>query len=404
VAEHERAPVAGMLGDLNQDVADDPRDRAGESVDDLNQLASRGVQQTRESRFVSQCLDRELLPFVHRGDYHCRDGRHPLVRTTCVKRVCLVLVAAALLAPASQARVAGGTPVALVTAETMNELLAVSLLSGRILKRLPMPSDPQNVATTVRTAVVVSTRGAAVTLVDIRRLQVVKVLRGFGSPHIPLISADGRFAYVTDDARGQLVVIDLVRRRVTRRVYVGLGAHHMAGDGPGNQLWIALGERARSIAVVDVSNAGHPHVIDHVDPRGRAHDLAFSTNDARVWVTYDDRPEVGVFAASTGRLLRLLHAGSPPQHIAFGPAGGGGHAYLTSGDDGTLRIFSSRTGRLLRIIRTSYGSFNLATYGSFVATSSLYRGTLMEFDEAGHRRLTRRVAPAARDLVVATLP
>jgi DNA-binding beta-propeller fold protein YncE len=322
-----------------------------------------------------------------------------------VKRALLILAAAALVASSSQARVAsGGNPVALVTAETMNELLAVSLPGGRILKRLRMPADPENVGTSDRTAVVVSTRGAAVTLVDVRRLRVVKVLRGFGSPHIPLIGADGRFAYVTDDARGQLVVIDLVRRRVTRRVYVGYGAHHMTEDASGNWLWIALGERARSIAVVDVSNPGDPRLVDRVDPRGGAHDLAFSPGDARVWVTYDDRPEIGLFSASTRKLVRLLHAGSAPQHILFGPAGGGGHAYVTSGDDGTLRIFSARTGRLLRTVRTSYGSFNLATYGSFVATSSLYRGTLIEFDENGHRRVARHVAPAARDLAFADLP
>jgi DNA-binding beta-propeller fold protein YncE len=322
-----------------------------------------------------------------------------------MKGALLVLVSAALLVPASQARVVGGgTPVALVTAETRNELLAVSLPGGRIVKRLRTPADPQNVETSDRTAVVVSTRGAAVTLIDVRRLRVVKVLRGFGSPHIPLIGRDGRFAYVTDDARGQLVVIDLLRWRVTRRVFVGFGAHHMAEDGPGNKLWIALGERARSIAVVDVSNPRHPRLSDHIDPRGAAHDLAFSPNDARVWITYDDRPKVGVFSASTGRLVRLLPAGSAPQHILFGPAGGGGHAYVTSGDDGTMRIFSSRTGRLLRLVRTSYGSFNLALYGSFVATSSLYRGTLMEFDESGRRWLTKHVAPAARDLAVSTLP
>jgi DNA-binding beta-propeller fold protein YncE len=315
-----------------------------------------------------------------------------------------MVVAAVLLAPASQARItSGGRPVALVTAETTNELVAVSLPEGRILRRLHMPADPQNVETGARTAVVVSTRGAAVTIVDVGRLRVEKVLRGFGTPHIPLIAADGRFAYVTDDERGQLVVIDLTHRRVARRVFVGLGAHHMAEDEAGNQLWIALGERARSIAIVDVSDPGRPHVTGHVKTR-EAHDLAFSPSDARVWVTYGDRPEIGVFSTATGRLVRLVRAGPPPQHVLFGPAGGGGHAYVTSGDNGTLRIFSAKTGRLLRVVRTSYGSFNLATYGSFVTTSSLYRGTLMDFDEDGHRRLARHVAPAARDVAVAILP
>jgi DNA-binding beta-propeller fold protein YncE len=311
-----------------------------------------------------------------------------------------------VVAPASQAHVAsgGGNPVALATAETMNELLAVSLTNGKLLKRLPVAADPQNVETNDRTAVVVSPRAGAVTLVDVPRLRVVKVFRSFRSPHIALIGRDDRYAYVTDDARGQLVVIDLVRRRVVRRVYVGLGAHHMAEDGPGNQLWIALGERARSIAAVDVSDPRRPRLVDHVDPHGLAHDLAFSPNDARVWVAYDDRASIGLFSAATGRLVRVLPAGSAPQHVAFGPAGGGGHAYVTSGNDGTLRIFSARTGRLLRLVHTSYGSFNLGLWGSFVVTSSLYRGTLMEFDGNGDRRLSRRIAPAARDVAVATVP
>lgn len=321
-----------------------------------------------------------------------------------MKRALVLVVTAAVIAPASQAHVAsGGNPVALVTAETMNELLVVSLPSGSLLKRLPMPADPENVESNDRTAVVVSPRAGAVTLVDVPRLSVVKVLRGFGSPHIALIGRDDRYAYVTDDARGQLAVIDLVRQRVARRVYVGLGAHHMAEDGPGNQLWIALGEQARSIAVLDVSNPRLPKVVSHVDPHGLAHDLAFSPNDARVWVTYDNRARIGLFSSATGRPVRLLPAGSAPQHVAFGPAGGGGHAYVTSGDVGTLRIFSARTGRLLRVVHTSYGSFNLGLWGSFVATSSLYRGTLMEFDENGRRRLSTRVAPSARDVAVATL-
>jgi hypothetical protein len=216
-----------------------------------------------------------------------------------------MVVVAVLLAPASQARItSGGRPVALVTAETTNELVAVSLPEGRILRRLRMPADPENVETGARTAVVVSTRGAAVTIVDVGRLRVEKVLRGFGTPHIPLIGADGRFAYVTDDERGQLVVIDLTHRRVTRRVFVGLGAHHMAEDEAGNQLWIALGERARSIAIVDVSDPGRPHLTGHVKTR-EVHDLAFSPSGARVWVTYGDRPEIGVFSTATGRLVRL---------------------------------------------------------------------------------------------------
>jgi hypothetical protein len=322
-----------------------------------------------------------------------------VARTNGMRIVALAGLSLVLLAPVSQADNSGGGPmIALVAAERTNQLVAVDLPSGRIVKRLRMPDDPQNVGACGGIAAVVSVRAGTVALVDVSTMKVRRILRGFAEPHIPACSSDGRYVYVTDDARGQLVVI---RKRVVRRVFVGHGAHHMAEDGLGNRLWIALGERARSIAVVDVSNPAQPRLVGHVDPQGAAHDLAFSPGSTRVWVTYADRREVGVFSATTGKLVRHIPAGSAPQHVAFGPPG---RAYVTSGNDGTMRMFSSRTGRLLRVFRTTYGSFNLATYGSFVTTSSLYRGTLMDFDESGRRWLQKRVAPAARDVAITTVP
>ena len=85
-------------------------------------------------------------------------------------RRALLLVAILLLPAASRAAPEGGTPVALVTAETENQLLAVALPSGGVEKRLKMPADPQNVEANNSVAVVVSTRAGAVTLVDTQRL------------------------------------------------------------------------------------------------------------------------------------------------------------------------------------------------------------------------------------------
>jgi len=318
-----------------------------------------------------------------------------------MKLAVLAVLSAALIAPASQARMGGGTPVALVTAETMNQLIAVELPSGRILKRLPMPSDPQNVAVCGRTAAIVSVRSGAVTLVDTFTLKVRRVLRGFASPHIPACSPDGRYIYVTDDARGQLAVIG---NRVIRKLFVGYGAHHMAPSPDQPRLWIALGERARSIAVVDTTNPARPRLTGHVDPHGLAHDLAFGPNGRRVWVTYDAGVHVRIFDATTQRPLKTLYGGAPPQHVAFDPVSKARHAYVTSGDDGTLRVISLATGRIQRIVRMPPGSFNLTTFGSFVLASSLTNGTVTELSGSGGVLLSRRVAPAARDTAVATLP
>lgn len=310
----------------------------------------------------------------------------------------LVLAGGVLLAPASQARAGGGPIIALVTAETTNQLVAVDLPSGRIVKRLRMPDDPQNVAVCGGTAAVVSVRAGAVTLVDASTLRIRRVLHGFASPHIPACSPDGRYIYVTDDARGQLAVI---RGRVLRKVFVGFGAHHMAVSHFQPRAWIALGERARSIAVVDTSDPARPRLIGHVDPHGLAHDVAFGPGGWRVWVTYDTGPRVRIFDAATQRPLKALYGGAPPQHIAFDNVG---HADVTSGDEGTLRIFSLRTARPIRTVHLPSGSFNVVTFGGFVVTSSLTNGTLTDALDSGRVVLSKRVAPATRDVAITTLP
>lgn len=315
----------------------------------------------------------------------------------------LLLLAILVVPAASQAARQGGEPVALVTAETQNELIAVDLPSGRILKRLPMPADPENVAANATHAVVVSPRAGAVTLIGLRRLRVLKVLRGFGTPHLAAIVPDHEIAYVTDDARGQLAVIDLARRRVARKVFVGIGAHHLTISPDWSRTWVALGERARAITVLDTTSPGAPRVIGHVDPDGEAHDLGFSPNGKRVWITYDDRSIVAIVDAQTRRRLGTLSAGSPPQHIAFDQFSNARHAYLTSGDDGTLQIVSLRTLRIVRDVPVSRGSFNVSTGGDLVLSSSLTTGTLTEMTGSGHVLLRKRVAPAARDVALAVL-
>jgi DNA-binding beta-propeller fold protein YncE len=323
-----------------------------------------------------------------------------------VKSALLLLVVAALLVPASQARVAGGgRPVALVTAETLNELLVVSLPSGRILKRLPMPADPENVEAYAGAAVVVSTRAGSVTLVDPRSFRVRKVIRDFGAPHIAAFSPDGDYIYVTDDERGQVAVI---LGRVIRKIFVGRGAHHMAFAPDERRLWIALGERATSIAVLDTSREtgriARPRVIGHVDPKGLAHDLAFTPDGRYVWVTYDDRPYVRVFDARTERPVATLYGGPPPQHVRFDDENGlprfGRYAYVSSGNSGRLRIFNWRTRRLVRTMRTPTGSFNLSIDRGVIATASLSQGIVTEL--AGDRRTSVRVAPSTRDVALTT--
>src|SRR5206468_2955871 len=191
-----------------------------------------------------------------------RDSRQPPPRRAGMK---LALLLAALLAlPAASHAAKPSGPLALVTVESENRLLAIDVASGHVVRWWTLPADPENVEAYAGGAAVVSTSGA-VTLINTDTLKLTHVIRGLGSPHIAAFAPSGDWLYVTDDARGQL---DVILGHVVRRLFVGYGAHHLAFSSDQRRLWVVLGERARSIAVVDTHNPSRPRLIGHVDPRG----------------------------------------------------------------------------------------------------------------------------------------
>jgi DNA-binding beta-propeller fold protein YncE len=315
-----------------------------------------------------------------------------------VTRAALALAALVLAAPSATARVSGGRPVALVTAETENQLLAVSFFPKRILRRVTVPADPQNVVANQRVVVVVSPGSGAVTLLGARSLRVTKVLRGFAAPHLAVL-APALWAYVTDDPRGELDVISLQRKRVVARLYVGHGAHHLSLSG--HLLWIALGERARQIAVVDVSRPEHPRLLRRFAPGFIVHDLSFTPGGRRVWVTSAADRWVRVLDYRTGRKLFAVPGGPPPQHVTFG---WDGKAYVTSGYGSGIELVDPQRGRVLRKGRVPHGSFNLAPSGSFMVTASLLNGAVTELGPKLTVWSSFKVAPATRGVATVVWP
>jgi YVTN family beta-propeller protein len=309
------------------------------------------------------------------------------------------LAVGSLVAPAAPAHRLGGDPVALVTAEGENELLAVSLPGGKILRRVQLAPGPETVAAGVAgPAIVVSPHSGTVTLLAWRSLRKLAVLRGFRSPEIAAIAPDGEWAYVTDSTTGDLSVIELATRRVVDRVFVGDGAHHLAISPDQHRIWVALGEDATTIVVLDAARPSRPRVIDRFHPPVPAHDLVFAPDGRTVWVSSGAAPYVSLLAPASGRLIATVPAGAAPQHIAFGRRG---VVYVSSGFGSTLEMVDARTRKVIRRRTIPYGSFNVATAGSLVVTSSLFNGTVSEFTGSTLTRwLAKGVAPQARDLAI----
>jgi len=307
-------------------------------------------------------------------------------------------LAALVLATSASAAPTGGNAVALITAERQNQLIAVELSSGRVLARVSLPADPQGVAVAQKKVVVASPASGAVTLLGQGSLRTLRVWRDFGAPHIVVADLLRTLAYVTDDSRGELSVIGLGARRIVGRVFVGAGVHHMALGPGGHRLWIALGEHASQIAIVDVTNALHPWVVRRISLPFVAHDLAFSPDGRRVWVTSGVGDAVHVLNARTGKEAFAVRVGAAPQHVVF--SDGRHFAVATSGYSSRILKIDPETGRVLRRAKTPYGSFNLSAIGSLVVTTSLLNGTVTVFDENLRRMRTIKPARAARSVAL----
>jgi DNA-binding beta-propeller fold protein YncE len=279
--------------------------------------------------------------------------------------------AVGLLAPRALAGRLGGTPVALVTADLESHIVAVELGTGRRLRTIPTLPGPRSIERVGDAAVVAHTEEGAVSILDGATLRVRRVLPRFVEPRYTVASPEGRYAFVSDSGTGQLVVLDVLRGIVVARVRVGGPARHLSLRPDGRRLWVSLGSKAREIAVLDVRDPARPRLVRRFSPPWLAHDVGFGPR-SRVWVTSGDRRELALYDAASGRLVRRLPAGAPPQHVTFL----GSRAYVTSGDDGTLEVRSATTGVVHRTTRVPLGSYNVQEGWGVLLTPSLERGTL----------------------------
>ena len=320
------------------------------------------------------------------------------------RREFLAALAAPLLLPlapdACSPRLAGTVArrrraaVALATADTESHVAVVSATSGRVRARVPTIAEPRSIeAAGGGRAIVAHTTSGALTLLEGSPVRVRRVLRGMAEPRYTAVSPDGRHAYVTDSARGELVIVDLERGRVAGGAEVGALARHLAIAPDGRTLWVALGTKAPAVAVIDVTDARRPRPRGRLVPPFLAHDVGCSPGGGRLWVTSGDRHQLALYAPGRAKPLAVLSAGAPPQHVSFGA----GRAYVASGDDGMLQVRRIRDGRVLATTAVPLGSYNVQHGAGRVVTPSLEGGTVTVLGSGGRVLASRRIAAAAHD-------
>jgi DNA-binding beta-propeller fold protein YncE len=310
------------------------------------------------------------------------------------RRQFVVGAASLALAPRAFAESIRGKPVVLVTADLESRLVAVDLASGRVLRYVPTRPGPRSIETVGETAVVGHFTSGVVTLVHAPMLEVTHVVR-VERPRYTAAHPAGRYAFVTDEASGDVVTMDVIRGRIVARAQAGPRARHLTIDPSGRMLWVALGSEAREIAVVDVSRPAQPRLVRRFRPPFLAHDVGWSPDGKRVWVSSADRWELAVYDARTGRVVARPSGDQPPQHVTFA----GTRAYVTSGWSGTLRVHHV-DGREIRTNVVPVGSYNVQDGGGRIVTASLGHGDVTILDESGRTLKRIQVARSSHDACV----
>jgi DNA-binding beta-propeller fold protein YncE len=286
---------------------------------------------------------------------------------------------------------AGTAPLALVTADLEARIVVIDPVSGRVVRHIATGVGPRSVeAVGGRLGVVAHTSAAILSIVDARRVRTY--VKGFGQPRYTAAHPNGRLAYVTDSKLGDVAVVDVHRARVLDRTELGGPARHISISRDAQTLWVSLGSKAARVAVVDISSPVRPRLVARVAPPFLAHDVGFAPDGRHVWLTSGAQHAMAIYDLRTRERLTSFGADAPPQHVTFAR----GVAFVTSGDDGTLRVHRL-DGRLLRVTKVPVGSYNVQQAWGRVLTPSLEQGTVCVLNDRGALIHRERVARSSHD-------
>jgi YVTN family beta-propeller protein len=251
-----------------------------------------------------------------------------------------------------------------VTNDLGNSLTPLNPRTGRPDGK-PVPVlDPYNLYFTAdgRRAIVVAEANRRL---DFRSPHTMRLRHALRVPDCPGVdhmdfTADGRRALVSCEFAGRMIVVDLRRERVTKRIDLRTGA--MPQD-------VKLSPDGRTFYVADMAsngvwllNASRMRVIRFQPTGAGAHGLYPSRDSRRLFVSNRGEGSISVLSFRARRPIakwRLPGGGSPDMG---GVSASGRVLWLTGRYSGEVYGISTRTGRLLHRIKVGRGPHGMCVW------------------------------------------
>jgi len=265
----------------------------------------------------------------------------------------VALLPALLFAAGAEGRESGGTIGAFVV--TARDVVVLGGDLRAVSGRIPLGGG-RSVAATIdaRTVVVTSRRG--LTIIDGRRRRIVATVAGFADPRGVALVERGRFAYVVDAGRHQLVGIDVPRRRIISRARLG-----------GRPVRVALGSgfvavpqsSGRPVALVELSTVS-AGAVDWLLARREVRSVAWGAES--LFLTYMGRRTLEGRELFDDRPLFSTRLHEPAQTVAvdWGRA-------LWAAEGARAELRDARNGKLLGFARAQGRILQLEPVGSWIA-------------------------------------
>jgi DNA-binding beta-propeller fold protein YncE len=317
-----------------------------------------------------------------------------------LRALTLVLLALAVSAGGAAARPAGGAEEAYVAVEDEDLVVSVMLDAGEITSRIRVPR-PRHVAvgSERRLVLVSSPRAGRVTAIDSFRHRKLGSFGGLGSPRG--IAIVGRYAYVADAARGEIVVLDLDLEswRIVGRVPVGGRPHDVAVG----EVGLVAHERGRRLTLLDVSRPAAPRAIGTLDAGGGVLGLDARPGTASAFVTYRGSGAVAALDWRRRSVRWTRDVGSTLHDVARAYSG---RLWVTNSRAGLVLALQASDGGVLRRLRRCPGArgVHFGPGRGHIVAACHDAGMLLVLDPVSEHSARIRVGDKPHGVAVAFVP
>ena len=233
-----------------------------------------------------------------------------------------------------------------------NDASFIDLASGEIVASLPTGRGPHELIVTAngRWAIVTDYSGGnSLTVFDIENLAVHRTidLRAYPRPHGIALLPGQEEVIVTSEARQTLLIVNFKSGEILGTIDTGQSGSHMVALSADGRVAYTSNGRSDSVSVIDVG-AGQFEKSISVPDRPEA--ISTNNSGSEIWVGSNDAGVVTVFSAADGSEIAQWAGFSWPYRILL--TGDGRYAVIPDLGKQQLRFFDARS-------KTELGSINL---------------------------------------------